>query len=192
MRNAAGWGKDYARVEEAGTLRIESAYPEIRSLEDHLIVIKNVIEEYKPTRVAIDSLSALERIAPVRSFREFLISLTAFLKHQQIAALLTSTSHSLLGGESTTDAHISTLTDMIMLLRYVEIDGEIRRGFTVLKLRGSIHDKSIHEFRIDHEGMHIGDPFQNVTGILAGQPTAEPDGQHPTQRHRLPCSRTQR
>ena len=170
VRNAQGWGKDYVAFEGAGTLRIEAAYPEIRSLEDHLMVIKNTIEEYAPTRVAIDSLSALERIAPVRSFREFLISLTAFLKHRQVAALLTSTSHSLLGGESTTDAHISTLTDMIMLLRYVEIGGEVRRGFTVLKLRGSIHDKSIHEFRIDHGGMHIGDPFQNVTGILAGHP----------------------
>ncbi len=170
VRNARGWGKDYPTFEQAGTLRIEAAYPEIRSLEDHLVAIKNAIEEYEPTRVAIDSLSALERIAPARSFREFLISLTAFLKHRQIAALLTSTAHSLLGGESTTEAHISSLTDMIMLLRYVEIGGEVRRGFTVLKLRGSLHDKSIHEFLIDHDGMHIGAPFQNVTGILAGNP----------------------
>ena len=134
------------------------------------MAIKQAVEEFNPTRMAIDSLSALERIAPERSFREFLIGLTSFIKHRQIAALLTATARSLLGGESTTEAHISTLTDMIILLRYVEMGGEIRRGLTVLKLRGSTHDKRIREFAIDGTGMHVGAPFRDVTGILAGTP----------------------
>jgi circadian clock protein KaiC len=53
---------------------------------------------------------------------------------------------------------------------YVEMYGEMRRGITVLKMRGSMHDKDIREFTIDHQGMHIGHPFRNVTGILAGTP----------------------
>ena len=76
----------------------------------------------------------------------------------------------MLGATSVTDAHISTLTDMIMLLRYVEIGGAVRRGFMVLKLRGSTHDKQIHEFVIGSNGMKIGAPFRDVTGILAGSP----------------------
>ncbi len=59
---------------------------------------------------------------------------------------------------------------MIMLLRYVEIGGAVRRGFMVLKLRGSTHDKQIHEFTIDSNGMQIGAPFRDVSGILAGSP----------------------
>lgn len=169
-RNAAGWGRDFASMEAEGSLRVECAYPEVMSLEDHLVAIKQAVEEFNPTRMAIDSLSALERIAPERSFREFLIGLTSFIKHRQIAALLTATARSLLGGESTTEAHISTLTDMIILLRYVETGGEIRRGLTVLKLRGSTHDKRIREFRIDGTGMHVGAPFRDITGILAGTP----------------------
>ena len=169
-RNAAGWGRDFEHYEESGLLRVECVYPEVKALEDHLVWIKRIVEEYDPSRIAIDSLSALERIAPQRSFREFLIGLTAFIKHRQIAGMLTATARSLLGGESTTEAHISTLTDMIVLLRYVEIAGEIRRGITVLKLRGSMHDKKIHEFTIDSSGMHIGAPFRDVTGILAGNP----------------------
>lgn len=170
FRNALSWGRDFAALEADGSLRVESVYPEMRSLEDHLVEIKRIVEEYAPTRMAIDSLSALERIAPSRSFREFLIGLTSFIKHRQIAALLTATARNLLGGESSTEAHISTLTDMIVLLRYVEIGGEIRRGFTVLKLRGSRHDKAIHEFVIDDRGMHIGAPFRDVSGILSGNP----------------------
>lgn len=53
-----------------------------------------------------------------------------------------------------------------------EIMGEMRRGITVLKMRGSQHDKSIREFNIDSEGiMHIGRQFANVGGILSGQST---------------------
>jgi circadian clock protein KaiC len=75
-----------------------------------------------------------------------------------------------MGGTSITEAHISTITDSIILLRYVEMYGEMRRGITVLKMRGSLHDKDIREFSIDHQGMHIGKLFRNVTGILAGTP----------------------
>ena len=46
----------------------------------------------------------------------------------------------------------------------------MRRGLTVLKMRGSMHDKDIREFNIDGKGMHIGKPFRNVVGILAGSP----------------------
>mgnify|MGYP001095203274 CR=1 FL=1 len=170
FRNAAGWGRDFAALEAEGTLRVEAIYPEMRSLEDHLVAIMHAVEEYQPTRVAIDSLSALERIASQRGFREFLIGLTSFIKHRQIAALMTATARTLLGGESLTEAHISTLTDMIMVLRYVEMAGEVRRGFAVLKLRGSTHDKMIHEFTVDGSGMRIGSPFRGVTGILSGNP----------------------
>ena len=69
-----------------------------------------------------------------------------------------------------TEAHISTITDTIVLLRYAEIYGTMRRGLTVLKMRGSLHDKDIREFTIDDAGMHIGRPFRNVGGILAGNP----------------------
>ena len=75
-----------------------------------------------------------------------------------------------MGGTSITEAHISTLTDSIILLRYVEMFGEMKRGMTVLKMRGSTHDKGIREFTIDQDGMHLGAPFRNVTGIMAGTP----------------------
>jgi circadian clock protein KaiC len=78
--------------------------------------------------VAIDSLSALERVGTMRGFREFVIGLTSFIKQQEIAGLFTATTPSLMGGSSVTEAHISTITDSIILLRYVEMFGEMRRG----------------------------------------------------------------
>ena len=170
FRNAAGWGFDFEQLEKDGHLKVVTDYPEIMPLENHLIRMKKIIEEFKPNRVAIDSLSALERNSTARSFREFVISLTAFVKDQQMAGLLTSTT-ALLGGMSVTEAHISSICDSIILLRYVEVYGEMRRALTVLKMRGSPHDKEIREFNIDGTGMHLGKAFRNVTGILAGNPT---------------------
>jgi circadian clock protein KaiC len=170
VRNATGWGMDFDRMEREGSLRVVCDYPEVAGLEDWLIRIKTMIEEFKPNRVALDSLSALERGGNLKAFREFVIGVTSFLKHQEITGLFTSTTPSLMGGTSITESHISTLTDSIILLRYVETFGEMKRGITVLKMRGSRHDKEIREFTIDAGGMHLGRPFRHVTGILSGTP----------------------
>lgn len=168
FRNAIGWGFDFEQMESEGKLKVVCEYPESTGIEDHLIQMKQVIEVFKPNRVAIDSLSALERVSTIKGFREFVISLTSFIKHRELAGLYTSTTPTLLGGTSITEAHISTTTDSIILLRYVEVYGEMRRGITVLKMRGSMHDKEIREFSIDATGMHIGQPFRNISGILSG------------------------
>lgn len=170
FRNAIGWGVDFKKREEEERLKVICVYPEVMGLEDHLIRMKEIIRQFKPNRLAVDSLSALERVSTVKGFREFVISLTSFIKHQEVAGLFTSTTPTLMGGTSITEAHISTITDSIILIRYVEIFGEMRRGLTVLKMRGSTHDKEIREFTIDSQGMHIGEPFRMVTGILAGNP----------------------
>jgi circadian clock protein KaiC len=174
FRNAASWGHDFADLERRGLLRVVATYPETASLEDHLVRAVREITEFRPARVAIDSLSALERSGTARGFQELIIVLTSFVKGEQIAALFTSSAPDLLGGTSATDGHISTLTDSIILLRYVEIDSAVQRGLTVLKMRGSHHDPRIRSFSIDDTGMHIGEPFSGVAGILAGSPIGRP------------------
>jgi len=170
FRNATGWGFDFEQLERDGMLRVVCDYPDISGLEDWLVTIQAAILDFKPQRVALDSLSALEHVGSTKAFREFVIGLTSFIKHQEITGLFTSTTASLMGGDSITETHISTLTDSIILLRYVEMFGEMKRGLTVLKMRGSWHDKAIREFKIDKDGMRMGRPFRNVTGILAGIP----------------------
>ena len=174
FRNAIGWGVDFEAMERDGLLRVVCDYPEVAGLEEWLITVQRVIEEFKPQRVALDSLSALERAGSIKAFREFVIGVTSFIKQQEITGLFTATTATLMGGSSITETHISTLTDSIILLRYVEMFGEMRRGLTVLKMRGSLHDKGIREFSIDASGMHLGRRFRNVTGILTGQPVHVP------------------
>src|SRR6185503_14167760 len=152
-RNARGWGYDFAQAESDGLLKVVSTYPEVATLEDHLVEIKRVVDAYEPARIAIDSLSALERVGSTKAFREFLIGLTSYVKAKQTVGLFTASTDALLGGSSVTETHISTLTDSIIVLRYVEVFGAVKRAVTVLKMRGSDHDR---------------DPFRTVAGILSG------------------------
>lgn len=170
-RNATLWGVDFERAEKDGLLHIVCRYPEVMGLEDHLLQMKRAIHAFQPHRIAVDSMSAFERVSTPKSFREFVIALTSTVKHLEITGLFTNTTSMLTGGESITETHISTITDTIILLRYVELHGEMRRGLTVLKMRGTHHDKEIREYSIDSRGMHIGRPFRGVHGILTGTPT---------------------
>ena len=170
VRNATGWGFDFEKMERDGMLRVVCDYPDLSGLEDWLVTIQQIITDFKPQRVALDSLSALENVGTLKAFREFVIGLTSFIKHQEITGMFTATTGSLMGGDSITESNISTLTDSIILLRYVEMFGEMKRGLTVLKMRGSAHDKAIREFTIGKGGMQMGRPFRNVTGIIGGAP----------------------
>ncbi len=168
FRNANGWGVDFAQMEADGKLKVICLYPEAQALPDHLLTIQGLVDEFQPNRVAIDSISALERIAPDVGFREFLISLTSFIKKREIAGLCTATSKSLVGGESASEQHISTLTDSIILLRYIQQQDTMHRGLMVLKMRGSEHAKEIRRFTIDGSGMHLGEPFKQAPNVFAG------------------------
>lgn len=174
LRNAQSWGLDFQKWEEDGLLRVMCQYPEAMGLEDHLLLIQREIEDFRPQRLIMDSVSAMERVGSVRYFREFVIGLTSYAKQEEVCSLFTSTTPKLSGGDSITEAHISTITDAIILLRYVEINGVLRRGIAVIKMRGSQHDKQIHEFTIDDQGLHIGAPFNNVQNIILGIPSSIP------------------
>jgi circadian clock protein KaiC len=168
IRNGKSWGVDLEKWVKKGLLKIICCYPEIMGPEDHLFSTKKLIDEFKPKRMAIDSLFAMERVLTLRSFREFVISLTNYTKIKGIAGMFTLTTKTLLGVESTDEVHISTLTDSIIFLRYAEIHGEMRRGLAVIKMRGSWHEKKIREFVIDNKGMHVKEPFRGVESIMTG------------------------
>ncbi|NCJ07594.1 circadian clock protein KaiC [Synechococcales cyanobacterium C] len=170
-RNAFSWGIDFEEMEQQGLLKILCAYPESAGLEDHLQIIKSEIAEFKPSRISIDSLSALARGVSNNAFRQFVIGVTGFAKQEEITGFFTNTTDHFLGSHSITESHISTITDTILMLQYVEIRGEMSRAINVFKMRGSWHDKGIREYSISAQGPEIKDSFSNFEGIISGTPT---------------------
>ena len=160
IRNARTWGLDFERMEADGTLRVVAATPEASSLEEHLLRMKAEIADFRPERVAIDSLTALQRVATARSFREYLLGLSYHIKSQALVGMITAAAEELDGASVLTgDLHMSTVSDTILVLQYFAREKALTRGLNVLKMRGSDHDKAMREYVIDDTGMHIGEPL---------------------------------
>jgi circadian clock protein KaiC len=170
-RNASSWGINFEEMEQKGLLKLLCAYPESAGLEDHLQTIKSEIAKFKPSRIAIDSLSALARGVTNNAFRQFVIGVTGYAKQEEITGFFTNTTDQFMGSNSITESHISTITDTIILLQYVEIRGEMSRAVNVFKMRGSWHDKGIREYMISSDGPNIKNSFRNYEGIISGSPT---------------------
>ena len=156
-RNAKGWNLPLAGGLERGTLRIEACYPETATLETHLVRIKALLEQHRPSRVVFDSIAALARGNTSHAMRQFLVALVASCREQQITALLVANTRDLTGGGLVSESDIFSMTDVIVLLRYFEVAGELRHGLRVLKMRGSEKERFMREYRITGQGLELGD-----------------------------------
>ncbi|QWF85293.1 circadian clock protein KaiC [Amycolatopsis sp. CA-230715] len=180
-RNASGWGHDLDAMEASGQLRVICDYPEVASLEDHFLRIRRAIEDFRPSRLVIDTLSALERVVSPRALLDFVISLGVVVRHHQVTTLLTSAPSGRFTPQLTPAiaAEIASLTDVTINLRYVETAGEIQRAIAVLQTRGSTHDPSIRQVTVDADGLHIGTRLSSIVGILSDTPTISGSGPPP-------------
>ncbi|MEQ7128215.1 circadian clock protein KaiC [Actinopolymorpha sp. B11F2] len=169
-RNAAGWGLDLAAMEASGLLHVSADYPEMASLEVHFLNIRRAIEEIRPSRLVIDTLSALERIATSRALLDFVIALGSLLRRHQVTALLTAapSGYKPTAVSSAIAVELGSLADVTIMLRYVEAEGQIQRAIAVLQTRGSAHDNAIRMVDIDADGMHIGEPLSVVSHVIPG------------------------
>lgn len=168
IRNAKGCGFNLDEMIDSEQVRLQYHYPRQTSLEERLASFKRQINEFDPSRIVIDSLSALKRHVTDRSYTEFVLSLCSFLKSKDVTAVMTSTGPVTDVGESLSHANISTSVDTIIMLRYAELFGTIQRGIIVLKMRGTAHEHYIRKFIINDEGLQIQEPFSNISGVLSG------------------------
>ncbi|SDR94720.1 circadian clock protein KaiC [Actinopolymorpha singaporensis] len=172
-RSAAGWGIDLPAVQGTGLLKALSTYPETASIEDHFLNIRREIEAFRPRRLVIDTISALERIVAPRGLLDFVLALTALLRPYEITTLLTSAPTGRFTSSLTPSiaAEIASLIDSTITLRYVERGGSMHRVVAVLQHRGSEHDAAIRQVFIDASGMHFGEPLPDAPSSLSGDVT---------------------
>ncbi len=144
------------------------------SIDEALHDLIGMISNMKASRVVIDSLSGFElALAPEFSedFRGSLYRMVAELTGMGVTILMTSELE-----DRYTDLRFSPfgsafLTDAIVVQRYIEIDGQLKRAMSVVKARGSEHSKDIRLFTITADGITIGDSLAGYTGVLTGMPT---------------------
>jgi circadian clock protein KaiC len=149
------------------------------SIDETQHELTEAIHRLKAKRVVIDSLSGFElALAPTfrEDFRESLYRLVAALTGMGVTVMLTAELE-----DSYTDLRFSPhgtafLTDAIILQRYLELDGQLKRVMAVVKVRASAHSKDLRLFEISPDGIVVGERVGEYQGLLTGNPhMASPD-----------------
>lgn len=168
MRNALGFGWGLQEFLDNGQLSLRCTYANKKYLEEHLLEIKSIVEAKKITRCVIDSLSAISDVFLPEEFLSFANRLNGYLKTAGVTSYFTSAAATFIGTSSLTEKSLSTMTDSIIMLRLVEVDGELQKVINVVKLRGSSHDKSLRKYDITNHGVVIGHSLAGYEGVMSG------------------------
>jgi circadian clock protein KaiC len=156
-----------------GRIGVLQTRPLDLSIDETLHELTTMIRRLKAKRVVIDSLSGFElALAPTfrEDFRESLYRMVALLTGMGVTVLMTAELEN-----SYTDLRFSPhgtafLTDAIILQRYIELSGQLKRMMAVVKVRGSAHSGELHLYEINDDGIVIGETLGNYEGLLTGSP----------------------
>lgn len=121
--------------------------------------------------VLIDSLNGYVSSMPHERYLTVqLHDILTYLGNHGVSTFLVVAQHGMLGNTMGTPVDTSYLADTVILFRYFEAGGKIRRALSVVKNRTENHERSIREYDLTSEGLHIGEPLVNFRGVLAGTP----------------------
>ncbi len=135
-------------------------------------LVRDAVQDRQVRLVVIDSLAGYLAAMPQEQQLVLqLHELLAYLNQQGVTTFLLNTQQSLVGSMSVPNFNVSYLADAVLLLRFFESEGRIRKAVSVIKNRGGGHENTIRELRIDERGLRIGDVLDRFTGILTGVPT---------------------
>ncbi|MBW8742956.1 MAG: AAA family ATPase [Sphingomonas sp.] len=138
--------------------------------------VRHCVEINEARTVVIDSLNGYQAAMPgEQALILHMHELLQYLNRQGTSTFLTVAQHGLVG-DMRAPVDVTYLADTVILLRYFEAAGRVRRAISVIKKRTGAHEDTIREFRIDQRGITLGDPLTNFHGVLRGVPSliAEP------------------
>ena len=170
-RDAMSFGWDLKKMEEEDKLRIVCTSPDLLlETGGKVHLLDSFIEEVRPRRVVIDSLSHLQMYVPENDLRKELYRLIMYLKTKRLSSIVIWESHEMGQVTSITNAGTSFLVDSIVLLKPVEIESAMLQALVILKLRGSDHDRRLRQYKIASTGIKLEAPFTDYEGLMTGSP----------------------
>jgi circadian clock protein KaiC len=170
FNRAKGLGIDLQAFKDNGSLLIEQVDAAELSPGEFTQKVRACIEKHDVRSVLIDSLNGYQAAMPEeQALILHMHELLQYLNRQGVTTLLTVAQHGLVG-DMKTPVDVTYLADTVILLRYFEAMGRVRRAISVIKKRTSGHEDMIREFRISARGITLGEPLQQFQGILRGVP----------------------
>ena len=155
---------------DGGNLTIEQVDAAEVSPGEFAHRVRRCVEKENIRTVVIDSLNGYQNAMPQEQFLILhMHELLQYLNRQGVATFLTIAQHGLVG-DMKAPVDVTYLADTVVVLRYFEVLGQVRRAMSVLKKRTGSHESTIRAFTIDSSGLKIGPPTDKVQGVLRGVP----------------------
>lgn len=165
------------RLEEhvrSGLIQVQQIDPAELSPGEFVAVVRRSIEQDNARVVVIDSLNGYLQAMPEEQFLTAqLHELLTYLRQHGVVAILVVAQHGFFGHMSA-PIDVSYLADTVVLTRYFESAGRVRKAISVVKKRSGLHEDAIRELALGPDGVRVGPPLARFRGILSGVPTFDP------------------
>lgn len=179
LARARAFGIDLEAQVRAGHLKVIYLRPLDLSVDETLAEISDCVKALGATRVVIDSLSGFEvALAPTfrEDFQESLYRLVGALTAIGVTVVMTAEVVEHATEIQFTRDKVSFITDDLIMQRYVEINGDLRKVLAIVKMRGSPHSLGLRAYDITATGAVMSEFLHDYHGIITGVPTLEPGG----------------
>jgi circadian clock protein KaiC len=168
---AAGLGVHLQDYVDQGLVSIQQIDPAEMSPGEFAQRVRDAVEKSNVRVLLIDSLNGYLNAMPDERFLVLQMhELLSYLNQVGVLTLMVLAQHGLLG-QMQTPIDLSYLSDAVIMLRYFEANGHVRRAISVVKKRSGTHENTIREFQLTPQGLKVGPPLTEFSGILTGTPT---------------------
>jgi circadian clock protein KaiC len=163
-------GIDLEAMRDSGSLFIEQMDAAEVSPGEFAHKVRTCVDKENIRAVVIDSLNGYQNAMPQEQFLILhMHELLQYLNRQGAGTFLTVAQHGLVG-DMKSPVDVTYLADTVILLRYFEAFGTVRRAISVMKKRTGRHENTIREFHISQNGITVGPPLAEFQGVLRGIP----------------------
>jgi circadian clock protein KaiC len=177
FERARGLGIDLQAMVDTGDLLIEQIDAAELTPGEFSERVRVCVEKHGARTVVVDSLNGYQAAMPEeQALILHMHELLQYLNRQGVTTFLTVAQHGLVG-DMKSPVDVTYLADTVILLRYFEARGRVRRAISVVKKRTGPHEDTIREFMIGANGITLGEPLTQFQGVLRGVPTLLGDGE---------------
>jgi circadian clock protein KaiC len=164
-------GFEFEAMRDAGSLHIEQVDAAELSPGEFASRVRHCLDRLNAKTVVIDSLNGYQAAMPQENALILHIhELLQFLNRQGASTFMTVAQHGLVG-DMRSPVDVTYLADTVILLRYFEAGGRVRRAVSIIKKRTGRHENTIREYQIGNKGLSLGEPLNKFQGVLSGVPT---------------------
>jgi circadian clock protein KaiC len=171
LRRAAGMGMDLVPHLQTGRLELAQVGPAEFPPGEVVSLVRRQVEQQGASVVVLDSLNGYQSAMLDEAFLVLQIhELLSYLNQHGVVTLMVLAQHGLVG-QMQSSVDLTYVSDAVLLLRFFEASGQIRRAISVMKKRTGGHESTIREYRIDSRGIRVGEPLRDFRGVLTGVPS---------------------